>query len=1349
MHKCYLLCLLFLLATAFSFAQQRDTKAWDTPQSYPPMVSKGQFLGVIPPLRDLEPQRTLQHPPPAKTWRKRNYFRANERHNPNPQPRGGDPLVPKQGDAPEFTGPELTPGLNFEGLHDDNVTPPDPSGDIGLNHYVQMINTSGGAWFQVWDKQGNSVYGPALTSTIWSQVSNESFGDPIIQYDQDAQRWLMMELQGFFGANELLIAISDNSDPTGSWKAYRFATLGFPDYPKLYVWPDAYFVTLNEITDSNECSGYALDRAALLAGAPEFDIYRFKMPNYLAIQYQPATGADWEGGPPPPPGSPGYIFRVYDDIWDGGVDHLQVWEVHLDWATPSQSHIDGPLVLPTAPFETTVCWSGLFDCIEQPDAAAPRITTLENIIMYRAPYRNFGGHESIVLNHVSDVSGVAGPGGDAAVRWYELRKSGSDPWSIYQQGTYAPDLPTNRFMGTLSMDVNGNIGLGYSVCSDHVNPGLRITGRRNGDPLGQMPIEEYSLIEGGQSHQDERWGDYSNMSVDPVDGRTFWFTGEYQPAGKNWGTRIGTFTVQRDTYDITPAFLTAPVASPFLTNAEPVTVEIFNSGIEPASGVKVSLKVDGNFIATEDLPGTLPSAGSINFTFAATANFSVPGKTYPVEIITHWAPDQFKKNDTLRVNVRKLTANDAALAGRVNFPNLVCSAQQTVGLILQNAAGLPLQSARIRWQLNVQSEKTYDWTGNLAPGARDTVWLPLDSIKENLNFFRAFTSLPNGLDDQDKHNDTMIVKFYGNLDGAYLSIETNTTSGDLLWEVRALNDQLIGSGELNVPGPATFEVCTEDNTCYKLILKAKSINWTGSFRLYDLFGNLLTEAFSANTDEQTIQFCTPQRKPYDVGAFHLLSPKSGGNLSNAETVTISVRNFGLQPAVNPQVAFRFQGGPWHTETYNGTIAPGATASHTFSTTADLSTIGQAYLFDLWATAVGDQAPQNDTAHAIVWNRHPRDLVITNTKVTQACTNASSVVITLTLLNNGLDPVSYFDLDYTVNGVPQSTQTGFVLIPSGDTQEYVFYPSGSTIGSNTLVADLTNVNHEGPDDDPSNDQGAALYTLQPSGVEVNFFIVTDEKPQETSWELLDGQGNTLYSGGPYDQPFANFNQGWCLKADSCYLFRLHDSGGNGMNGFVNAYNSNTGTDLLVFNGGDFGSLQEIDFCVEVSCAGFSINGIVFDPTGGLNNGKIVGQPAGGTEPYQYSLNGVNYQSSPVFSNLAPGTYTLYCRDATGCIATVEVQVGMVATHEPGAGRALLLSPNPVKNLLSIDLPALPGEQLAWAEVLDTKGRQLRKVRLSRWDDRLHGVVSLEKEPAGLYFVLVQVGEKRFGARVVKE
>jgi Ca2+-binding RTX toxin-like protein len=157
--------------------------------------------------------------------------------------------------------------------------------------------------------------------------------------------------------------------------------------------------------------------------------------------------------------------------------------------------------------------------------------------MYRLQYRNFGTHESLVVNHDVDINGAD----LAGIRWYELRKVGGNPWSIFQQGDYSPD-GTHRWVGSIAVDKNGNMALGYSISSTTTFPSIRYTGREQGEPLGTMPQGEFTIVNGGGSQGfSERWGDYSSMNVDPTDDCTFWYTTLYFPTSANWQTRIASF----------------------------------------------------------------------------------------------------------------------------------------------------------------------------------------------------------------------------------------------------------------------------------------------------------------------------------------------------------------------------------------------------------------------------------------------------------------------------------------------------------------------------------------------------------------------------------------------------------------------------------------------------------------------------------------------------------------------------------------------------------------------------------------------------------------------------------------
>jgi hypothetical protein len=1348
--KHIILSVLLITATGLFGQNMKDTRAWDSLQTYKPIRTKGSILGEIPPVRDLEPQKTPPGPVPKKLWRKRNYFFPNALNNPNPLPHDRDPLQESSNPVGDRNGgPELNMLLNFEGLHDPSgVTPPDPVGDIGKDHYVQMVNSAGNSWFQVWNKQGQTVYGPALSSTIWSQVNSGSIGDPIIKYDPAAQRWIMMELRSI-NANELLLAISNTSDPTGGWKAYSFPTMGFPDYPKLYIWPDAYYITVNELSGGNKCAGYALERNAILAGAPDFQVYRFEMPNYLAIQYQPATGANWEGGTPPPAGAPGYIFRVYDDAWDGGMDQLQVWQIHVNWQDINQSNISGPSQLFPAPFETKVCFSGLFNCIEQPDSTAPHITALENIIMFKAAYRNFGDHESVVLNHVADVSGVVGPGGDAAVRWYELRKTASTPWTIYQQGTYAPDIPTNRFMGNLSFDDQGNIALGYSVCSSKtVYPGLRLTGRRTGDPLGQMPIQEYKLVDGAKSHQDERWGDYSAMTVDPTDGRTFWFVGEYQPADDIWGTRIASFKVKRDTYDVTPVVLKAPVASNTLGTAEHVTVSVLNSGIADATTISISMYFEGGLVGTSNIPNTFAPGAAVDFTFPQTVNMNQVGKVYQFMFITHWGADSFAKNDTLRAAIRHLTSNDAASGGRANFPGQICGSDYKLDFVLRNASAANLQSAVIHWKINNQAYQTYQWTGNLAAGARDTVPLALTGISNGVNFFYAYTTQPNGQPDQDISNDTLFFKFFGNLSGTYLTATTATDYGILKMELRNFNNQALITREFPEHGPVTYQLCTDDNTCYKLVLKSSTLAWQGHFTLLDIFGNVLVQAGNASPDGELYDFCTPTRNQVDVGALALAAPVSGPSLTAAEPVRVTVRNFGLAAQSNIEVAYRFENGNWHTGTLPGILQPAESADYTFPGTENLSASGAVYNFEIRATVAGDQAPGNDARKVKVYHRPQRDLSILSMVPDLLCGDTTGAELKLTLFNAGLTDIAKAQYVLKVNGITQAAQDLQVPIPVGDTIEYMLNPTGLVFGNNTVSIEITDVEGLGKDNVGSNDTASVAAPITPGGFGVVLSILTDTKPGETRWKIIDSHGVVVGSGGPYAKPNNSYFAGICLHPDSCYQFLLLDSGHDGMNGFVQLESYASGI-ITTFYGGNFGDTLSTPFCATSICAGFSLKSVVTPPSGpNTADGKIQVHVKGGAKPYTFILNGVKLQTDSLFTGLLPGTYTITCVDANQCESKLIVTITVTATNDPMADRAFKVSPNPTTGLLWMEIPAGPDEQNATCYTYDMQGRLVMAVKMSRWDDTLRGVIALDTYPAGTYiFKLKSLGHV-FTAKAIK-
>jgi hypothetical protein len=425
---------------------------------------------------------------------------------------------------------------NFEGLNNVNyVLPPDTNGDIGPNHYVQIVNLS----YAVYNRNGNLLLGPLNNNTIFQgfggPCETTNNGDPIVLYDHLADRWLLSQF-AIPDPYYQCIAVSATGDPTGQWHRYQFeiSDTKLNDYPKFGVWPDAYYMTVNQF-EASAWAGQgvaAFERDQMLVGAPArmvfFDLY--EVDGTLGGMLP----ADLDG-PPPPLGSPNPFALVNDNIWE---DQLQIWNFWVNWASPSSSTFIFQKTLSTASFDSNMC-SGARNCIPQPGGSA--VDAISDRLMYRLQYRNFGDHQSMVVNHTVDV------GGDhAGVRWYEMRKTGGG-WSIFQQGTFAPDSD-HRWMGSVAMNSKGDIGLGYSVSSTTTSPSIRFTGRLAEDPAGQMTFSEGEIITGSgyQTSSSGRWGDYSMMAVDPVDDCTFWYTQEYyaEEGLAPWQTRIASFKLR-------------------------------------------------------------------------------------------------------------------------------------------------------------------------------------------------------------------------------------------------------------------------------------------------------------------------------------------------------------------------------------------------------------------------------------------------------------------------------------------------------------------------------------------------------------------------------------------------------------------------------------------------------------------------------------------------------------------------------------------------------------------------------------------------------------------------------------
>jgi hypothetical protein len=452
-----------------------------------------------------------------------------------------------------------SPSVNFEGIPATaNVPilggipiPPDPVGDVGPNHYVEMVNT---AW-AVFSKTGTRLQGPLSLASIWAGFEvpdcEDNSGDPIVVHDQLANRWILTQFTTLGPTFFNCVAVSTTGDPTGSYFRYAFSTgVNFPDYPKYGVWPNAYFLTTREFAPDDSFAGigvYALERREMLNGKPDARAVSVLVPPGTTPWI---TGDGWlpsdlDGSVQPPDGSPNYIVGTQDDEGPYGApfDAINLFKFSVIWSSTPKATLVGPTQLPVAEFDSDFpCKpAGSRNCIPQP--RTPRridILSYRQRPIWRLAYRNFGTHESLVTNQSVEARPEI-----AGTRWYEIRSPGTQP-VVAQQATYAPDDGIHRWMGSIAQDKQGNMALGYSVSNaTDVFPGIRYTGRLSGDPPSTLPQGEGVIVNGGGSQTDKfaRWGDYTSMNVDPTDDCTFWYVNEYYAvtSARGWQTRIAAF----------------------------------------------------------------------------------------------------------------------------------------------------------------------------------------------------------------------------------------------------------------------------------------------------------------------------------------------------------------------------------------------------------------------------------------------------------------------------------------------------------------------------------------------------------------------------------------------------------------------------------------------------------------------------------------------------------------------------------------------------------------------------------------------------------------------------------------
>jgi hypothetical protein len=456
-------------------------------------------------------------------------------------------LAPAAVDTALQSGPGPTPRVSvvqsFDGLVQTGWIPPDPTGAAGDSQYVQAANTH----FAVFEKRtGERIFGPRPLNTLWrgfgTACESRNDGDPIIQYDKLAGRWIITQFQigGRFddaGYYSQCVAVSESGDALGRYYRYEFRYPDFNDYPKLGVWPDAYYVSFNIFGEYSQKGtlACAYERARMLGGQAARQVC-FQ----LSSAFMSLLPSDLDGTRLPPRGLPNIFL---------GLGHnsrsVNYWKFRVDWADPQRSTFGrGAYLEPNGRVAVQsfvdACHREM-SCVSQ-GGSQQKLDAIGERLMYRLAYRQLGDAGVLVTNH-----SVKTPAAAAGIRWYMFATAG-DSLGLVQQGTFSPDR-NSRWMGSIAADRMGNIAIGYSVAGDSMAPQVRITGRGAGDVLGLLGADTASflrLASGGSQADGDRWGDYSHMSMDPVDDCTFWFVAPYHSPERRGGWILRTAAFRFD-----------------------------------------------------------------------------------------------------------------------------------------------------------------------------------------------------------------------------------------------------------------------------------------------------------------------------------------------------------------------------------------------------------------------------------------------------------------------------------------------------------------------------------------------------------------------------------------------------------------------------------------------------------------------------------------------------------------------------------------------------------------------------------------------------------------------------------
>ena len=1235
---------------------------------------------------------------------------------------GPDPLLALNNRLENVQSLPRRPLVNIDGQQFGRA-PHDPTGDVGLEYYVQAINvTSVG----VYSKNGGLVHAFAMED-FWADLDRESGGDPIVLYDEREDRWIMAE---FPRGNAVLIAVSETSDPLGAYFAYQFNTPFFPDYPKYGIWPEHLVLTTNEGSPA-QLSEYFLDKKSLYAGDSLVTIQRVEIEGEIFTEFGflTATPIDVDGLVDPTDTRP-MIMRLNDASW-GNVaeDVLDIYRFDVDLENPDATIVE-LIRMKTTPYDAYPCSEAGqgFACIAQPDSALG-IDGLPETIMNVPKYRSFDTHESIVLCFITDVTN----GDDlSGIRWMELRKTASSDWSIYQEGTYAPSDSINRFMPSIAMDAHGNIGLGYDVASRDVYAGIRYTGRTADAPLGTMNIEEFHVVNGqGVVNSRTRYGDYSQMSVDPVDGRTFWYTSEY--ASKNVvKSRIVSFKILQDTVDLGVTSFVNPAALGDYGTAETVTINIENFGSQAATGFEIGFMLNGTPIDQQSISDTILPNSSLNFTFSETIDLSET-IDYELEAFVHLADDANTINDTLNRTIQNRYQRDIALMF-VESAQLACDTSAFLDVLIINKGVDTINKVEILLAIDNNVSDTIVWNGELVNG--DTARASIKTaIPANDTMYLATMSVfeVNDSDDLNKQNDSTqlaLTKNSAEYTPLVLSIQLDRFPQETSWQIVAdsgsVRDSTIEGGPYNGQAFELVEhnICVFSEDCH-------------TFNIFDESQAFITQGICCNFGDGSYKLMRSDGylffdKPGDFGsqASESFCPKDTTCSANALPL---VQNDSLRLYQIEVVALS------GSAPFSYSVDGGLTFQDS-STFSDLTQGEYVYsIRDLNGCIFTDTLIIKDL-----------DVVLESDSVISTCTE--NVIIPVNVINQGLLNLNEVEIAVDINDLNIDVVTAELPAVAGLVEIEVNLPSlqddviqfrllkvrGATVAaSDTAISSV------------SNDTTLERIVLT---------IATDRFPDEITWALFPKNDTVpLFEGGPYfGLAFSEIAEEMCL-AEDCYTFEIFDAFGDGICcGGENGYQIMDDNDFVyIASDGQYEFGERTDFCVpsDTSC---DIQGTAIAFESAPREWNISFTPSYGLAPFQYSIDGgATFQEEALFEGLAGGTYITVIEDARGCRAyldTLVIDFPLITNTNDADGideSIFVIVPNPSQGYFDVSFKhsAIDQPQVK-IQVMNAQGKLIYEAMMSPYDGLYRAPVSLSNTPKGMYHVRVTAGEVSFSKRVIK-